>query len=199
MMLQNRFTGLYSCRISVLVHYRSQTESHFLYNPAALHPFFMRESNERKETTSERWVRIEEVYHRALECQESERSAFVREVCAGDDSLRSEVEALLAGDREARSFLEQPALQGDADTVTTNSGAILKNPRANFRVNLCATRSGTRLHNPFFITGASLVMKQVTSGWPNVSRSSTKAMARAPTVSFIWRRVLTSSNRFSRI
>ena len=84
----------------------------------------MRESNERKETTSECWDRIEEVYHRALECKESERSAFVRETCAGDDSLRSEVEALLAGDRQARSFLEQPASQGDADIVTTNSGAV---------------------------------------------------------------------------
>jgi len=44
----------------------------------------------------ERWRKIEEIYHAALECEESRRPAFLAEACAGDGALREEVESLLA-------------------------------------------------------------------------------------------------------
>ena len=44
---------------------------------------------------AERWQRVEELYHAALARAKSERAAFLADACAGDDSLRSEVESRL--------------------------------------------------------------------------------------------------------
>jgi serine/threonine protein kinase len=46
--------------------------------------------------SDKRWQRVEEICHDALDRLPSERSAYVREACADDDSMRSEVESLLA-------------------------------------------------------------------------------------------------------
>jgi serine/threonine protein kinase/tetratricopeptide (TPR) repeat protein len=56
------------------------------------------------ELTPERWQRIKEVFADAQERSPSERSSFLEEVCASDESLRSEVESLLAAaENEAAS------------------------------------------------------------------------------------------------
>ena len=47
-----------------------------------------------------RWQRIEDVFQRAVELAPGERSALLDEACAGDPSLRGEVESLLAHDSE---------------------------------------------------------------------------------------------------
>ena len=44
---------------------------------------------------AERWRRISALYHDALERPEPERAAYLREVCAGDEELRLEIESLL--------------------------------------------------------------------------------------------------------
>ena len=46
----------------------------------------------------------------ALEREESERSAFLVEACAGDEDLRREVESLLAYEGKNDSFMESPAV-----------------------------------------------------------------------------------------
>src|SRR5208337_2380254 len=46
----------------------------------------------------------------ALEREPSERSAFLREACGGDEDLRREVESLLAYEGKKASFMESPAL-----------------------------------------------------------------------------------------
>jgi serine/threonine protein kinase/Tol biopolymer transport system component len=61
--------------------------------------------------TPERWQKVEQLYHAALEREESERAAFLHEVCAGDDALRQEVESLLAHENGANSFLDAPAIE----------------------------------------------------------------------------------------
>ena len=58
---------------------------------------------------SERWQQVEQIYHAALERGAHERSAFLAEACAGDDSLRREVESLLAYEDQAENFIESPA------------------------------------------------------------------------------------------
>src|ERR1700730_7895835 len=63
---------------------------------------------------SERWGRIESIFHKALEAEESRRAAVLEESCAGDEDLRREVESLLAHHCEAGSFIETPAF-ADAD------------------------------------------------------------------------------------
>jgi len=60
--------------------------------------------------TPDRWQQIEKIYHSALDVAESDRSAFIEKVCAGDAGLRREVESLLASDGQAVDFIESPAL-----------------------------------------------------------------------------------------
>src|ERR1022692_937194 len=60
---------------------------------------------------SERWRRIEELYHSAVEVPESQRAAFLQESCAGDEALRHEVESLLAYQNDSEEFIEMPAME----------------------------------------------------------------------------------------
>ena len=64
--------------------------------------------------TPERWRQVEQIYHSALEREESQRSFFLKEACAGDEGLRREVESLLAQKEQPDSFIEVPALEAVA-------------------------------------------------------------------------------------
>ena len=83
---------------------------------------------------AERWQKIEQLCHAALECEPSERPAFLQQTCAGDEDLRRKVEALLAREKQAENFLQplpvgvagSPALEMAAkalaqDLTTTGS------------------------------------------------------------------------------
>jgi hypothetical protein len=59
---------------------------------------------------TERWRKIEQLYHSALEREGSRRAAFVEQACREEESLRREVESLPAQARDTESFLEAPAL-----------------------------------------------------------------------------------------
>src|SRR5262245_14397766 len=61
--------------------------------------------------TPERWQRIEQLYHSALERDVSERIAFLATACAGDNALYGEVESLLRCDARAENFIEAPAME----------------------------------------------------------------------------------------
>jgi eukaryotic-like serine/threonine-protein kinase len=65
----------------------------------------------------ERWSKIESIFHKVLEADESQRSSVIEESCAGDAELRREVESLLAHHSDSTSFIEKPAF---ADQVTTS-------------------------------------------------------------------------------
>ena len=58
----------------------------------------------------ERSRKIEALYEAALGLEPERRAAFLAENCAGDESLRREIESLLLHDENAGSFLEVPAL-----------------------------------------------------------------------------------------
>jgi len=60
----------------------------------------------------ERWGQVEQIFHAALQVDESRRGELVRQSCAGDEDLRREVESLLAHHSEAGSFIETPAFAG---------------------------------------------------------------------------------------
>src|SRR6267154_1447194 len=72
------------------------------------------------EMTPERWQKIEQMYHAALEREESQRSAYLREVCVGDEQLLQEVESLLAQENRAEEFLERPAMEVAAKVLAEN-------------------------------------------------------------------------------
>jgi Tol biopolymer transport system component len=59
---------------------------------------------------SQRWRKIEELYHAAQARSANERGAFLTEACQGDAELRSQIEALLAQD-EGDKILDGPAAE----------------------------------------------------------------------------------------
>src|SRR2546427_946694 len=69
--------------------------------------------------TPDRWKRVEQLYHGALERPEGERSAYLRDACADDADLRKEVEELL-DQKSATIFLESPAVQAAAEDLATD-------------------------------------------------------------------------------
>jgi len=70
----------------------------------------------------EGWQRIEELYHAALEREESQRPGFLEQACGGDEALRREVESLLSFHEQAKSFIEAQALEEAARSLPS-SGA----------------------------------------------------------------------------
>ena len=73
----------------------------------------------------ERWQKVEGIYHAALEREEGQRAAFLNEACGGDESLRREVESLLAQEGATGSFLDAPALEVAAKVMAEDSGRSL--------------------------------------------------------------------------
>jgi len=59
----------------------------------------------------ERLQQVERLYYAALQQDATGRAAFLDKACAGDESLRREVEAFLSCDEQADGFLESPALE----------------------------------------------------------------------------------------
>jgi eukaryotic-like serine/threonine-protein kinase len=56
---------------------------------------------------SERWERLQELFHRAAACDPLQRTAFLRANCEDDAHLRSEVSAMLAADDQGASLLDR--------------------------------------------------------------------------------------------
>jgi serine/threonine-protein kinase len=59
--------------------------------------------------SADRWRRLVPLLDEALELPEEDRSAYLTRVCGGDAALRADLEALLAADSAAESFLEGSA------------------------------------------------------------------------------------------
>src|SRR5687767_1347792 len=75
--------------------------------------------------TPEHWQRIKSILESALERGPAERAAFIREACAGDDSLQTEVEALITSHERADGFIESPAFEVMADSLANNRAESL--------------------------------------------------------------------------
>jgi eukaryotic-like serine/threonine-protein kinase len=56
--------------------------------------------------TPERWAQIEELFHRASECEPKHRTTLLAKVCSDDPELRREVEALLSSQESAGDHLK---------------------------------------------------------------------------------------------
>jgi len=65
----------------------------------------------------ERWQQLDQLFHSALEQAPDQRAAFLDKVCAGDESLRRQVEALLGAHEKAGSFIQKPALEVEARSL----------------------------------------------------------------------------------
>jgi len=79
----------------------------------------------------EKWDQVKELFAVAQDLDPGKRSAFLREACAGDDSLRAEVESLLSSFDSAPTFLEDsPA----ADLASVTSRALTGKRIGSYRI-----------------------------------------------------------------
>jgi len=56
----------------------------------------------------DRWTRIKAVFEEIADLPEEKRGARLDELCAGDASLRAELESLLDADMQAGEFMTKP-------------------------------------------------------------------------------------------
>ena len=81
------------------------------------------------EMTPVRWERVQQLYHAARARTEADRARFLGEACAGDDLLRSEVQALLDQPVSTGSFVDfvggPPPPQRDEQARATLAGRRL--------------------------------------------------------------------------
>jgi serine/threonine protein kinase/Flp pilus assembly protein TadD len=76
--------------------------------------------------SDDRWPRIEELYHAALELPPEQRAAFLEDASGGDSDLLREVESLLIQHNSKDSVFDQPAWADlRAGKTITRTGALL--------------------------------------------------------------------------
>src|SRR5450432_829383 len=79
-----------------------------------------------------RWEKIEGVFHAVLEAEPSRRAEVLENSCAGDESLRREVESLLAHHAKADTFIETPAF-ASARSTPISARSASSGTRAQFQ------------------------------------------------------------------
>jgi eukaryotic-like serine/threonine-protein kinase len=89
--------------------------------------------------TPAHWEQVDQLFHAALKIEPSERTTFLAEACAGDESLRREVESLLSSHGLSDTFFETPAADVaaellDAHESTFASGQQIENYRIARRI-----------------------------------------------------------------
>ncbi len=68
----------------------------------------------------ERWRRLEEIFHRALDLEREERGAYLDAACAGGKELRAEAEAMIGADTGAGERIEG-AIHGTFELAAADS------------------------------------------------------------------------------
>src|SRR5262245_7981872 len=74
--------------------------------------------------TPERWQRVNELFHSALEREPAQRAAFLDQACADDPEMRKEVESLIGSNENSDSFIDAPGL-GAADQLLDDESPVL--------------------------------------------------------------------------
>ncbi len=67
--------------------------------------------------TPERWQQIEKLCYEALELDSGRREAFLDHICASDEALGEEVRSMLAAHDRAGDFLQQNAMELEAEAL----------------------------------------------------------------------------------
>jgi eukaryotic-like serine/threonine-protein kinase len=89
--------------------------------------------------TSERWRQVKEIFHAAVDLPAAERKAYLTKVCAGEHSLLTEVESLLAAHEEPGSFMDTPAFNLAEDPA---GAALLGKSLGRYRILSLLGRGG---------------------------------------------------------
>src|SRR5262245_14812357 len=71
-----------------------------------------------QEITPERWRQAKQIFQAAIELGPVERDIYLTDACAGDSSLRAEIESLIAAYEQPGSFLDTPAIDIAAEAAS---------------------------------------------------------------------------------
>jgi serine/threonine protein kinase len=83
----------------------------------------------------ERYRRVGEIFHAALEVEAHERAALFQRVCGSDDALRREVESLIRSHEEAGNFIAESALGVAAELLAeTEAHAMIGRTIARYQI-----------------------------------------------------------------
>jgi len=74
--------------------------------------------------TPERWQKVKEIFHSALQRQPAERSLFLSQACGDDESLRKEVESLIASHEKTGKFIDAPAYEAAAELLVDEKSEL---------------------------------------------------------------------------
>ncbi len=77
----------------------------------------------------ERWQRINELFHSALEQEPESRETFLQVACGKDSELLAEVQSLLSSHSQADEFIEVPAYESAADLLEVDADESLVGQR----------------------------------------------------------------------
>ncbi len=83
---------------------------------------------------SDRWNRIEGLYHSAIQLDTDDRESFVEQQSAGDDSLKAEVLALLASADRQDSFMEEPAVTLALEVLRSERTGLVGETISRYRI-----------------------------------------------------------------
>jgi Tol biopolymer transport system component len=74
--------------------------------------------------TPERWQKVKETFQSALQHEPAERAVYLSNACGEDETLRREVESLLASHERTGSFIDSPAYQAVAKSFTDEQAEL---------------------------------------------------------------------------
>jgi serine/threonine protein kinase len=77
---------------------------------------------------------MDQLLEEALARDANERAAFLDHACAGDEELRSKLDALLAAHERAESFIETPALEATAKALADQARSMVGRQLGHFEV-----------------------------------------------------------------
>lgn len=72
---------------------------------------------------ADRWRRIEEVFHLALQYDDAEREAYLARMCSEDESLLDEVRSLISSHEHSGEFLDKPQLTAGLQLLAVRDAA----------------------------------------------------------------------------
>jgi len=118
--------------------------------------------------TPDRYEQVCQICCDVLQIEAPQRAAFLDRACAGDDSLRREVEAMLANEERMEGFLDEPALAVAAQLLAEKQAqSRLTAARFNLTSPICSgltlPESGSSPVTPTFI-GSYRILRKLGEG-----------------------------------
>lgn len=84
--------------------------------------------------TSERWQRIEELFHATLQLEPGERLQYLSGQCVGDPELQSEVESLVLEAELQEKFIEEPAITLALRVMSNEPGRLVGQTIGHYKI-----------------------------------------------------------------